>query len=146
VADGWGRRLAFTLAVVGLLAAVAFLALSIVQHRDAEDDRTQVRRDLITARRGQSVDAQSLQRVQDAVASVRDQLAAVGKGAGAIADLDQQDLAAVHAALQAGQAGDRSAYNAAADQRAILDPQHDAAVEQLRQQANAIIAALDGLS
>jgi hypothetical protein len=146
VADVRVRRLVFALAVIALLAAMAFLALSIVEHRDAEDDRTQVQRELITARRGQSADAEDLQRAHDAVASVRDQLAAVGKGAVAVADLDQQDFAAVTAALQAGQAGDRSTYNAAADQRATLDAQHDTAVEQLRQQVNAIITALDGLS
>lgn len=140
------QRIVFGLAVVAQLAAGAFLALSIVQHRDAEDDRAQVQRDLITAQRGQSVGSQALQRAQDAVASVRDQLAAVGKGAVAVADLDEQDLATVQAALQAGRTGDRTAYNTAADQRATLDAQHDAAVAQLREQANAIISALDILS
>jgi len=77
---------------------------------------------------------------------VKDQLGAIGQGAIPVADLDQGDLDAVRAAVQAGLAGDVTAYNAAVDQREALDPQHDAAVEQLRQQANAVITAFDRLN
>ena len=69
----------------------------------------------------------------------------VGASAMTIAKLDQQDLDAVKAALQAGLAGDLLAYNTAVDQRAAIDPEHDAALEQLRQQVNTIITALDAV-
>ena len=48
----------------------------------------------------------------------------------------------VFTAIQGGLAGKLADYNAAVDQRTALDPQHDAALEQLRQQANAVITAL----
>ena len=77
---------------------------------------------------------------------MRDQLGAIDTSAVPMADFDEQDLEAVRAAVQAGLAGDATAYNAAVDQRAALDPQHDATVDQLRQQANAVIAVLATLA
>ena len=83
--------------------------------------------------------------MQQSVATVRDQLAALDQGVNGLADLDQHDLETVRAAVQAGLAGSLADYNTAVDQRTALDPQHDATLEQLRQQANAVIAALDAL-
>ena len=136
------RWVGFGVAVVAALLGVAFLALSIEQHQEARDDLARTRRQLTTARATSSTDAEHLQRAQQAVTSVHDQLSAIGKGVGDVSDLDQRDLGAVRDAIQAGLAGNLTAYNAAVDQRAALDPQHDAAVELLRQQANAVITAL----
>ncbi len=52
----------------------------------------------------------------------------------------------MRAAVQGGLAGKLADYNTAVDQRTALDPQHDTALEQLRQQANAVISALDGVN
>jgi len=51
----------------------------------------------------------------------------------------------VRAAVQAGLAGSLTDYNTAVDQRTAIDPQHDAALEQLRLQANAVIEVLDAI-
>jgi hypothetical protein len=142
---GW-RWLAFATALLLALGGAAFLVLSVQEHNDARDDLARARRELATARAVSSRDAQALTKAQHTIDSVKDQLGAIGQGAIPVADLDQGDLDAVRAAVQAGLAGDVTAYNAAVDQREALDPQHDAAVEQLRQQANAVISALDQLN
>ena len=142
---GW-RWLAFATALLLALGGAAFLVLSVQEHNDARDDLARGRRDLATARAVSSRDTQALSKAQDTIDSVKDQLGAIGQGAIPVADLDQGDLDAVRAAVQAGLAGDVTAYNAAGDQREALDPQHDAAVEQLRQQANAVITAFDRLN
>ena len=118
---------------------------SISQHQDARDDLAAARAELATRRANTSSDAEALQHALDTVGTVRDQLGALGQGVVGVADLDQRDLDAVRAAVQAGLAAKLTDYNAAVDQRAALDPQHDAALEQLRQQANAVITALDAL-
>jgi hypothetical protein len=135
----WG---AFGVALVLALLGAAFLVWSISQHQDARDDLAAVKAQLATRRANTSKDAEALQRAQQQVAAVRDQLVALDPGAGQLSDLDQQDLDAVRAAIQAGLAGKSADYNAAVDQRANLDPRHDAALEQLREQANAVITAL----
>lgn len=140
------RWIAFGVALIFALAGAAFLVLSVEQHQDARDDLTRVRRELATARTNSSVNADHLRRALDAVDSVRDQLTAIDKGASDLVGLDQRDLGAVRNAIQAGLAGDLTAYNAAVDQRTALDPQHDAALEQLREQANAVITALNQLN
>jgi hypothetical protein len=142
---GW-RRVAFSAALLLALGGAAFLVLSVQEHNDARDGLTRTRHELATARAASSRDTQALTKVQDTIDSVKDQLGAIGTGAVPVADLDQSDLGAVRAAVQGGLAGDVTAYNAAVDQREGLDPQHDAAVEQLRQQANAVITALDQLN
>jgi hypothetical protein len=139
------RRLAFGVALVLALLGAAFLVWSISEHRDARDDLADARAQLARRRADSSSDAQRLQSTLDAVGTVRSQLAALDQGAGGIADMDQKDLDTVRTAIQAGLAGDLASYNAAVDQRASLDPQHDTALEQLRQQANAVITALDPL-
>lgn len=135
----WG---AFGLALALALLGAAFLAWSITQHQDARDDLTAVKRQLATRRANTSKDAEALQHAQQRVGSVHDQLVALDPGAAQLADLDEQDLAAVRAAIEAGLAGKIADYNTAVDQRADLDPRHDAALEQLREQANAVITAL----
>jgi hypothetical protein len=140
------RWAAFGVALVAALVGVAFFVVSIQQHQDARDDLTRARHDLATVRAHSSIDARRLKRAQQAVAPVHDQLVAIGQGVGGLSSLDQRDLDAVKAALQAGLAGNLSAYNDAVDLRAALDPQHDALVEQLRQAANAVITALDPVS
>ena len=140
------RRVAFAVALLLAFAGVALLGWSIVQHRDATADRATTRSLLTTRRANTSTDAQRLKRSLVAVTGVRDQLAALDKGVTGLADLDQHDLDAVRAAVNAGLGGALADYNTAVDQRTALDPQHDAAVEQLRQQANAVITALDGVS
>jgi hypothetical protein len=140
------RWAAFSVALVAALVGVAFFVLSIAQHQDAQDDLTRARHQLAVARAHSSVDGQHLKHAQQIASSVHDQLAAIGQGVGGLSSLDQRDLGAVTTAVQAGLAGNLAGYNDAVDQRAALDPQHDALVEQLRQQANTVITALDALS
>ena len=141
-ARGW---IVFSGALVLALLGVAFLGWSITQHQDARDDLTKVRAQLATNQASSSKEAQALKQVQQSVATVRDQLAALDQGVNGLADLDQRDLETVRAAVQAGLAGSLADYNTAVDQRTALGPDHDATLEQLRQQANAVIAALDAI-
>jgi type VI protein secretion system component VasK len=147
VAESRTRRrwFAFAVALVLALAGLGFLGWSIVQHRDARDDLAAARADLVTRRGDTSSDAKKVQQAQAAIAGVHDQLGALDQGVGGLADHDDKDLEQVRAAIQAGLGGNLAGYNAAVDQRAALDPQHDATVDQLRQQANAVITALDPL-
>jgi hypothetical protein len=140
------RRWAFGVAVVLAALGVAFLGWNVVQHRQARDDLKDARSQLATRRAHSSTEARSLHRALQAVTSVGDQLGALPKGTSDLADLDQRDLVAVRGAIQAGLAGNLAGYNAAVDQRTALDPQHDALVEQLRQQVNAVITAFDPLA
>jgi hypothetical protein len=139
------RRFAFSLALVLALLGVAFLVWSIAQHQDARDDLADARTELVTRRANTSSDAKHLKVALDAVGSVRNQLSGLDKGVPDLAALDEKDRDAVKAAMAAGLAGKLSDYNAAVDQRTALDPQHDTSLEQLRQQANAVITALDAL-
>jgi hypothetical protein len=139
------RRLGFGVALVFALLGVAFLVWSVTQHQEASDDLADARAQLATRRANTSNDVQQLQHTLDAVGTVHEQLAALGPGVTELAELDQQDLDSLRAAIQAGLVGNVADYNAAGDQRAALDPQHDALLEQLRQQANAVITTLDPL-
>ncbi len=139
------RRVAFAVALVLALGGIAFLVVSISQHQDARDDLAAARVQLATQRATSSKDSKRVRHAQAVVATVHDQLGALEPGVAGLADLDQKDLDAVRAAIQGGLAGKLADYNAAVDQRTALDPQHDAALEQLRQQANAVITALDPL-
>ena len=141
----WRRRVAFGTALVLALLGVAFLVWSVVQHQQARDDLADARTELATRQAGSSSDAQTVKRVQAAIAGVHDQIAALHQGVVGLGDLDQHDLDAVRAAVQAGLAGKLADYNAAVDQRTAIDPKHDLVLEQLRQQANAVITALDPL-
>jgi hypothetical protein len=139
----WRRRVAFGTALVLALLGVAFLVWSVVEHQDARNDLADARAEVTVRKAGSSSDAQAVARAEADVARVHDQIAALGQGVTALGDLDQRDLDTVRAAIQAGLAGTLADYNAAVDQRTAVDPQHDAMLEQLRQQANAVITALD---
>jgi hypothetical protein len=140
------RRLGFGVALVLALLGVAFLVWSITQHQDARDDLADARTELVTRRANTSSEAKHLKVALDAVGNVRDQLGGLDKGLPDLAMLDEKDRDAVKAAIAAGLAGKLSDYNAAVDQRTALDPQHDTTLEQLRQQANAVITALGPLN
>ena len=139
------RWIAFGGVLVLALLGIAFLGWSITQHQEARDDLTRVRAQLATNRASASKEAQLLHEEQQSVGRVRDQLGALDHGVNGLADLDQRDLETVRAAVQAGLAGSLADYNTAVDQRTALDPEHDATLEQLRQQANAVIVALDAV-
>jgi hypothetical protein len=140
------RSIACGFAVVLALGAVAFLVQSLRARDDARAELAHARVELHTARATSSSDAQNLNQARGAVQALRDQLTAIAHGAANIGELDDQDLAAVRTAVQSGLAGNLDAFNAAVDQRATLDPEHDAALEKLRQQVNAVITALDQLT
>ena len=117
------RALAFGGALVLALAGLAFLGWSISQHQDARDE---LRRRRGTARR-QPGDTSSDADVAAARARRRSRASASSsqhstRARSGLADLDQHDLDAVRAAVQAGLAGALADYNAAVDQRAALDP------------------------
>jgi hypothetical protein len=139
------RRLAFSGALVVALLGIAFLVWSISLHEEARDDLAAARSELATQRATTSNDSKNVQHARDAVMSVHDQLVALD-GVGGLGDLDQKDLDAVRAAIQAGLGAKLADYNAAVEQRTALDPQHDTTLEQLRQQANSVITALNGIS
>ena len=133
---------ALVLAVLGM----AVLTLAVIEHRDARDDLARARTELASQRVGTSADSRALHRAEGKVAAVDDRLTALAKGAPDVGTLDQQDLDAVRAAVGAGVAGKQSDYNVAVDQRTALDARHDALVEQLRQQANAVLAAIAAMN
>jgi Tfp pilus assembly protein PilV len=137
------RLVAFLVALVLALGAVAFLVVSLRERDDARADLAASQAALRAARATSSTAATDLAAARRTLAQLRQQLTVVGPAAAALGTLDEQDLASVRAALEAGLAGNLDAYNQAVDQRSAIDPQHDAALEQLRQQVNAIITALD---
>ena len=136
------RWVAFGVALVLALLGAACLVWSISQPQDARDDVHAVEAQLAPRRATTSTDAEALQRAQQKVDGVHDQLVALEQGAAELGALDQQDLATVRAAVDAGVAGNLADYNTAVDGRAELDPRHDTALERLRQQANEVITAL----
>ena len=133
------------IAVVLALGAAAFLVQNLRNRDHARAELARARVQLHTARATSSNDAQHLNQARHAVQALHDQLRAIANGAQDIGKLDDEDLAAVRTALRSGLTGNLDDYNAAVDQRTMLDPEHDAALEQLRQRANAAISALDQL-
>ncbi len=140
------RMLAFVLALLLAAGAAAFLAMSLREHDDAQSELSSARVSLRAERAASSTAAVQLAEAHRVVGAAAKALAAVPAAADAVAKLDEQDLGLVKAALQAGLAGDLDSYNQAVDQRDVIDPEHDAAVEKLRQQVNSLITALDQLS
>src|SRR5262245_813832 len=102
------RWVAATLAFLLAVAGVGFLVVSVHQHDDARDDLTRTQHELADARANSSSDARKLTKAQQHVQSVRDQLTALDKGVGGLADLDQRDFDAVRSAIRAGLGGDLS--------------------------------------
>jgi hypothetical protein len=139
------RRVAFGVALVLALFGVAFLVWSVAQHQNARDDLADGRVQLRADRANASTAGKRLRYTQDVVQTIHDQLAGLDAHVDDLADQDQKDLDAVRAAVQAGLGGVLADYNAAVDTRTTLDAQHDTTVEQLRQEANAVISALDPL-
>ncbi len=137
------RVLAFAVALVMVLGSAAFLVVSLREREDARSELATARVALRHERAVSTTSATDLTVAHRELSTLQQQLTAVGPSAAAIAKLDQQDLESVRAALQAGLAGDLDAYNQAVEQRGAIVPEPDAALEQLRQQANAIITALD---
>jgi hypothetical protein len=137
------RRFAFVVALVLALAAAAFLVMSVQANHDAHSALASARVSLRAERAASSTAATQLGAAHHVLDGVGAEVSGVPAAATALAKLDEQDLALIEAALQAGPAGDLGAYNQAVDQRAVIDPEHDTAVEQLRRQANSIITALD---
>ena len=140
------REIACGVAVVLALTTAVFLVASVRARETARTDLARARRDLYVERTTSSGDAQTLNRSRHSVKSIGQQLTALKSGGAAIAKLDDQDLATVRAAVQAGLAGNLDVYNSAVDQRASLDSEHDTGLEQLRQQANTVIGVLDQLT
>jgi len=120
--------------------------MSVRERETARTDLARAQRDLHVERTTSSGDAQTLNRSLHAVKAIGQELTTLKSGGAAIAKLDDQDLATVRAAVQAGLAGQFDAYNAAVDQRASLDSQHDTSLEQLRQQTNTVIGTLNQLT
>ena len=135
--------IAFAVALVMALGSAAFLVVSLREREGARSDLATARVTLRHKRAVSTTSASDLTVAHRELSAVQQQLAAVGPAAAAIAKLDQQDLESVGAALQAGLAGDLGAYNQAVEQRDAIVPDPDAALEQLRRHANAIITALD---
>src|SRR5205807_4637340 len=107
------RALVCGIAVALALAAVAFLVQSLRERDDARGELAQARMQLHTARATSSKDAQHPNRARHAVQAVHDQLTSIAPGAAAIGKLDDEDVDAVRAAVQAGLAGGLDDYNAA---------------------------------
>jgi len=137
------RVIAFAVALVMALGSAAFLVVSLREREDARSDLATARVALRHERAVSTTSATDLTVAQRELRTLQPQLTAAGPAAAVIAKLDQQDLESVGAALQAGLAGDLGAYNQAVEQRDAIVPDPDAALEQLRQHANAIITALD---
>ena len=135
--------LAFAVALVVALGSAAFLVVSLREREDARSELATARVALRHERAASTASATDLTIAQRELRTLQPQLTAAGPAAAAIAKLDQQDLESVGAALQAGLAGDLGAYNQAVEQRDAIVPDPDAALEQLRRHANAIITALD---
>jgi hypothetical protein len=131
------------IAVVLALGAAAFLVLSTRQRDDARKELAHARVQLRTERATSSTDAKDLNQARHAVQGLRQQLTTITNGGTAIGKLDDEDLDTVRAGVQAGLAGNLDGFNAAVDQRGALDTEHDTELEQLRQQVNAVITALD---
>ena len=140
------RRLAAALAAfVVALAAVAVLVYCLGPRDDARAELTSARHELRSARAASSAAATDLAAAHRVLRDLQPQLQTLAPAAAAVATLEEQDLASVRAALAAGLAGNLTGYNQAVDQRAAIAPEPDTALEQLRQQANVIITALDQL-
>jgi hypothetical protein len=137
------RAVVCGIALALALGAAAFLVVSVRQRNEARTELAHAGLELRGARATSSRDGRDLTRARHAVEAVRDQLATIATGASAIGKLDDQDREAVSAAVQAGLAGNLDAFNMAVDELDSLDPEHDTALEQLRQQVNAVITALD---
>jgi flagellar hook-length control protein FliK len=137
--------IALILATVMVAAAAGALAWSISARRDAHA-RLHKAEATLAHERSRTNDATAQLTKEQAVArGLRPQQGAVAAAGDAVAPLDDQSLTAVKAAVDAGIAGDVAGYNAAVAQLNAANPGHDAALERLRVQVNALVVALDPL-
>ena len=130
--------LALVVAVVAALAATGAL----VWARNDRDDARRHRADVEAALLVQAGTPDRLASARAAISGVRAQLDAFPEESNHVVELSEQDAALVQAALDAGTKGDVAAYNEAVNKRNLLAPQVDAAVEKLRTDVNAVLAAL----
>lgn len=136
---------ALIVATVMLVVAGGALAWSISARQDAQTRLHRAEATLAHARsRGTDATAQ-LTKAQAAARGLRPQMDAITTADDAVAPLDDQSLAAVKAAMAAGIVGNVAGYNAAVAQVNDMNSGHDAALEQLRVQVNALVIALDPL-
>ena len=143
-ASRW-NLVALILAAVVLVVAAGALLSSISARQDAHARLHRAEATLAHAR-SRSTDATfQVTNAQAAARGLRPQTEAVTAAGDAVALLDNQSLAAVNAAVEAGIAGNVAGYNAAVAQLNAMNSGHDAALEQLRVQVNALVIALDPL-
>jgi F0F1-type ATP synthase membrane subunit c/vacuolar-type H+-ATPase subunit K len=136
---------ALIVAAMMVMAAAGALVWGISARQDAQATLHQAEATL-THERSRSTDATAqLTKAQTAARGLRPQMGAVTAAGDAVAPLDDQSLAAVKAAVAAGIAGNVAGYNAAVAQLNATNAGHDAALEQLRVQVNALVIALDPL-
>ena len=129
--------------VVALLlvgAGVAAVLWAQGEQDDANAQRQRLRAELAVQQDATTPDR--LAATSAAIEAVRAQLDALPAELQQVTDLQAQDVALVRAALDAGKRGDVPAYNEAVNKRNLLAPQVDAAIEQLRNDTNAVLLAL----
>jgi len=137
--SGWlvaAAVVAFLLVLVGAGA----LVWARREQDDAQRQRTALETELAVQRDAETPD--KLAATSAAIALVRAQLDAIPADAQQVTDLQQQDVALIQAAFDAGKKGDVPAYNEAVNKRNALAPQVDAAVEKLRTDVNPVLLAL----
>ena len=143
--DRGGRVSGWLVGAVIVAVLVAVVAAGAVVWAQREQDDAQRQQQRVRAELAVQRDARSPDRfaaTQQAIESVRAQLAAAPAELHQVTDLQQQEVLLVQAALAAGKKGDVPAYNEAVTKRNALAPQVDAAIEKLRTDTNAVLLAL----
>jgi hypothetical protein len=143
-ASRW-NLVALIVAAVMVVAAGGALVWSISARQDAHATLHNSQHGLARERSRHTDATAQLTKAQAAARGLQPQIAAVTAAADAAAPLDDQSLAGVKAAVAAGLGGEVAGYNAAVAQLNAANPGHDAALEQLRVQVNALVLALDPL-
>jgi hypothetical protein len=136
---------AVIVAAVMVVVAGGVLVWGISARHDAQTTLHKAEATLARERSRSTGATAQLTQAQAAARGLRPQQSAVAAAADAVAPLDDQSLGAVNAAVDAGIAGNVAGYNAAVGQLNAANPGHDAALEQLRVQVNALVIALDPL-
>jgi hypothetical protein len=136
---------ALVVALVAVGLATAFFVASMSARDEAHAELRSAQAAVAKERSHSRQAGTQLARARAAVQALSQQLAAVPTSADAVAALDTQSAAAIKAAVDAGLAGNIGDYNSAVGQLNALNPQHDAALEQLRVQVNALVTALEAI-
>ena len=137
--SGWLVGAAVVAFLLVLVAAGA-LVWAKREQDDAQRHRTALETELAVRRDANTPD--KLAATSAAIASVRPQLDVIPGDVQQVTDLQQQDIALIQAAYDAGKKGDVPGYNDAVNKRNALAPQVDAAVEKLRTEVNPVLLAL----